>query len=82
MSYARDRDTLYFRTNTILDTVTIDKTNIPHFESVDCGMNYFHEVKGIHYTRNAIDSITIQNRDITYDASKKHFYVYFKEYRY
>ena len=82
VSYARDRDTLFFRTNTTLDTVTIDKTNIPHFESVDCGMNYFHEVTGIHYTRNAIDSITIQNRDITYDTSKKHFYVYFKEYRY
>ena len=82
VSYACDRDTLFFRTNTTLDTVTIDKTNIPHFESVDCGMNYFHEVKGIHYTRNAIDSITIQNRDITYDTSKKHFYVYFKEYRY
>lgn len=82
VSYARDRDFLYFRTNHTIDTVTIDKTNIPHFESVDCGMNYFHEVKGIHYTRNAIDSITIQNRDITYDASKKHFYVYFKEYRY
>lgn len=82
VSYARDRDILYLRTNHTMDTVTIDKTNIPHFESVDCGMNYFHEVKGIHYTRNAIDSITIQNRDITYDASKKHFYVYFKEYRY
>ena len=38
VSYARDRDILYFRTNHTMDTVTIDKTNIPHFESVDCGM--------------------------------------------
>lgn len=82
MSYGGTSDVIVLQTNHLRDTLVIDKTNQPHFESVDCGLNFFHTIQGIHYTRNAIDSIVIKNKEVDYDASKKHFYIYFKEYRY
>ncbi|MDT3387280.1 MAG: DUF6452 family protein [Bacteroidota bacterium] len=82
MSYGQDEDVLFFQTGTIKDTVWIAKENHPHFVSVDCGVNFFHTVTGIRYTRNALDSIVINQKEVTYDALPTHFYVYFKEYRY
>ncbi|MGI6242845.1 MAG: DUF6452 family protein [Prevotella sp.] len=82
MSYGQDVDILYFHTNTLLDTVWIEKTNQPHFESVDCGLNYFHTITGVRSTHNAIDSIVINKKEVTYDISQQHFYIYFKEYRF
>ena len=72
------QDTLYFQTNTLIDTVWIEKTNHPHFESVDCGLNYFHTITGVSCTHNAIDSIVINKKEVTYDISQQHFYIYFK----
>lgn len=82
VSYGKDVDTLVILTNTITDTVWIEKTNRPHFESVDCGLNYFHTITGVRSTRNAIESIVINQKEITYDASQQHFHIYFKEYRF
>ena len=82
MSYGGSSDIIFMQANHLRDTLMIDKTNQPHFESVDCGLNYFHTIQGIRYTRNAIDSIVINNKEGDYDVSKKHFYIYFKEYRY
>lgn len=82
VSYAQDEDILYFKTNTLLDTLWISKTNEPHFESVDCGLNYFHTLTGVRFTRNAIDSVVIKNKTVNYDVSQAHFYIYFKEYRF
>ena len=81
VSYNQDEDVLYFYTGLLKDTVWMQKTNRPHFESTDCGLNYFHTITGIRYTRHAIDSIVINHKDINYDASPKHFHIYFKEYR-
>ena len=82
VSFGQEVDELYFHTNSLRDTVWVSKTNEPHFESVDCGLNYFHTLRGVRYTRNAIDSIVIKNKEVNYDVSKQHFYIYFKEYRY
>lgn len=81
VSYGHDEDVLYFRTNHLMDTVWVQKTNEPHFESVDCGLNYFHTITGVRFTRHAIDSIVINHKEVNYDVSQKHFYIYFKEYR-
>ena len=59
----------------------VTKTNEPHFESVDCGLNYFHTLTGVRFTRHAIDSVVINQKSVNYDVSPKHFYIYFKEYR-
>ncbi|MBM6993212.1 MAG: hypothetical protein I3J02_08115 [Prevotella sp.] len=82
MSFGLDEDILFFQTNQLKDTVWVAKTNRPHFESVDCGLNYFHTITGVKYTRNAIDSIVVKQKEVTYDASQTHFYIYFKEYRF
>ncbi|EGN57213.1 hypothetical protein PRBRB14_24240 [Hallella multisaccharivorax DSM 17128] len=81
VSYTRNEDVLVFQTNHLLDTISIEKTNIPHFESVDCGVNYFHTITGVKFTRHAIDSVVIHHNSVNYDVSQKHFYIYFKEYR-
>lgn len=82
LSYGHDEDVFFLNVNGSMDTVWVRKTNEPHFESVDCGPNYFHTITGVRFTRNTIDSVTINNNDVTYDVTKKHFYIYFKEYRY
>ncbi len=81
VSYGNAEDVLFFRTNHLSDTVWVEKTNVPHFESVDCGLNYFHTITGVRFTRHAIDSIVINHKEVNYDASPKHFHIYFKEYR-
>ena len=81
MSYNRSEDILVMQTNTLFDTIKVEKTNTPHFESVDCGVNYFHTITNVTYTRHAIDSVVIHHNFVNYDASQQHFYIYFKESR-
>lgn len=81
MSYAGREDVLYFHTGHLHDTVWVEKTNEPHFESVDCGLNFFHTITGVRYTRHALDSIVIHHNNVSYDVTQRHFYIYFKEYR-
>lgn len=83
VSYTLPEDILFFNItdtagNSKKDTLWIAKENTPHFESVDCSPNYFHTLTGIKYTRHAIDSVVIFNNNVTYDASKEHFHIYFK----
>lgn len=61
------------------DTIWIEKTNEPHFESVDCGVNYFHTITGVRHTKHTIDSVTINKRNVNYDASVSHLYIYFRK---
>ena len=81
MSYNRPEDVLVMQTNNLFDTIKVEKTNTPHFESVDCGVNYFHTITNVTYTRHAIDSVVIHHNFVNYDASQQHFYIYFKESR-
>ena len=83
ISYMADADTLVFEFKNVKsiilkDTVTVSKTNTPHFESVDCSPSYFHNLTGVKYTKNKIDSIVIKNTTVSYDASKEHFHIYLK----
>ena len=83
VSYNSPADVLYFRRSNstgwnITDTVIVEKEDIPHFESVDCNPLFFHVIKNVRYTRLGIDSIVINHKNVNYDASKPHLYVYFK----
>lgn len=60
------------------DTLEIEKTNEPHFESVDCSANYFHTLTAVTCTHNAVDSVRIINNKVDYDNSKTHFLIYFR----
>ena len=84
ISYAQKQDIFFFETKdtlyktTKLDTVIVEKEDMPHFESVDCSPSFFHKITSVSCTHNAIDSIVINNHDVNYDTSKKHFLIYFK----
>ena len=60
-----------------LDTICISKENMPYFESVDCHATYFHHITELKTTHHGIDSITIQNREVSYDK-REHFFLYLK----
>ena len=72
MSYSQNEDVLLFK-----DTVTVSKENRSHFESVDCSPSFFHTITDVKTTHNYIDSIVINQKEVNYDASKAHFYIYF-----
>ena len=83
MSYSQDEDERRFEMiDTITKTVTTDivkiqKTNQPHFESVDCNPAFFHTITGVTHTKNAIDSVVINNPNVDTDETKEHLYIYF-----
>lgn len=82
IGYSNPEDTLYFlffnNDYEAIDTVWIAKENYPHFESVDCSASFFHELTAVRCTHNAIDSIVINNKAVTYDATTEHFHLYLK----
>ena len=65
-------------TRELTDTVWIEKTNLPQFESVDCKLVYFHDVTSLRHTRNGIDSISVKKGRIDYDSNTENFHIYFK----
>ncbi len=82
VSYTQDQDLMKIELhdtlgNVYTDTLTIAKTNLIHFEAVDCAPNYFHTLTGITSTRHAIDSVAIKNPNIDYDSTKENIYIYF-----
>lgn len=87
ISYAQAADTFFFEAKdtvqklTLIDTVVVEKENHIHFESTDCGVSYFHKLTSVRCTKHRIDSIRIINPDVSYDTSKKHFYIYFRPLR-
>lgn len=83
VGYNNPEDTLFFHfrngTYKAVDTVWLKKDNMPHFESVDCNVAFFHRLTAVRSTRHAIDSITIHNPTVTYDDSQtQHLYLYLK----
>ncbi|MCK8622830.1 DUF6452 family protein [Prevotella sp. E13-27] len=80
MSYQNSVDTLIFKTTRLVatDTVWVEKTNMAHFESVDCGMSYFHDIKSVRSTHVGIDTITITKSFVDYDNKTSHLSIRFK----
>lgn len=82
VSYSAPVDTLIFHfidqdQNAREDTIWIEKDNYPHYESPACPVSMFHHVKSVKYTQVLIDSVTIANPNINYNASEN-FKIYFR----
>lgn len=81
VSFSNEADTFTFirmgTSRTIVDTVCIEKTNLPQFESVDCNLVYFHDVLNVRHTRHGIDSISIKKARIDYEKTDN-FHIHFK----
>lgn len=77
MSYGSDADSYIFAFTpkdgaTVADTVTVAKTNTPHFESVDCSPQFWHEIQSVTTTHNVIDSIIINSTHVNNDQTIQH----------
>ncbi len=83
MSYAGGTDVLIFEMrdtlhNVVYDTITITKTNTPHFESTECGPAYYHTIEGVNTTNHKIESVTINDTEVNHDGTKEHIRILFK----
>lgn len=86
MSYAGEEDVLFLHladtaSQSWRDTVTIQKTNQLHMESVDCSPQYYHTITSVSHTSNVIDSIVINDPNVTNDATKQNLYIYLRSRR-
>lgn len=81
VSYQNPVDTLVFETIRLaaIDTVWLEKQDIPHFESVDCSALFFHNITSVRSTHVGIDTIIITNPTVDYDPSNPHLYIRFKD---
>ena len=68
MSYSQDEDVLFFEIHTLSKQVFKDTVTVSSF---------FHTITDVKTTHNYIDSIVINQKEVNYDASKAHFYIYF-----
>ena len=74
LSYSQDADTLVLRIYgeeyDLSDTLWVEKTNTPHFESPDCPTTMFHQIKSERHTSTFIDSVTITRNLVDYDQTE------------
>ncbi len=69
-------DTVYYVTTPHTDIIRITKTNEPYFESIDCAPRYNHTIEEVQSSHNFIDSLVINNKKVTNDASKENIYIF------
>lgn len=81
MSMAMQADTLVLHITgdgySLYDTMQVEKTNDPHFESPDCPTRMFHTITRVLSTHNFIDSIVVTNPQVNYanvENIQIHFY--------
>jgi len=63
-------------TSTTYTYIYVEKTDQPHFESVDCAMSHFHTISNVTWEGGDIDSVTINKAFVDYDSSTPHLYIY------
>lgn len=77
---------LYFHNDNgdAADTLLVRKTDVPHFESVDCPAAFFHQLHGVSWTSHAlaqfpltIDSVVIVSPKVEYD-DKENIRIYLR----
>ena len=67
-----EEDTVYY----VTDIIRITKTNEPYFESIDCAPRYNHTIEEVQSSHKFIDSLVINNKKVTNDASKENIYIF------
>ena len=62
-----------------VDTVWLAKEDFPHFESVDCGATFFHNITSMRCTHRRIDSVVVNTPQVNYDPTPTHIYIYLRK---
>ena len=78
MNRLYDADSLAIPMSYNYDTITVNKTNQPHFESVDCSPMVFHEITDVKHTSHKVESVKINNSYVTYDTQRAHLIISLK----
>ena len=87
MSFSELADTLYLiQSDTVdgvyiekrRDTMWIEKTNTPHFESVDCSPRFFHTLTRVSSTHHIIDTLIINRKEVTNDKSTPNIHLHLR----
>ncbi len=65
------------RDSAVVDTITIDYEPYNHFISNSCGYTYYYNIKNVHSTNYWVDSVRINQADVTASAQQRHLILYF-----
>lgn len=60
------------------DTITLEKSNELHIESVECSPQYYHTLSSVSHTTHIIDSIVINNANVNNNATLQNLYLYLR----
>ena len=82
MSFSLVEDTIVLQVKgadyVVEDTVFVEKTNEPRFESVDCQAVYFHTITQVRAKGTLLEDVIINKASVDYDASTPHLHLLFK----
>jgi len=60
-----DYSTFIIRINGVTDTLEFRYWSYPHLVTKECGYTFFHNIDTIYHTKNAIDSVSKINQNVT-----------------
>lgn len=78
----KDSTRYTFRVDTLsttYDTITYYYTPLLHFISNSCGYNYYYTVNDVKFTRNLLDSMRLNDNNVTNDINITNVQLYFKK---
>ncbi|MGN0220829.1 MAG: DUF6452 family protein [Prevotella sp.] len=82
MSFSLAEDTIVLQLKgadyAVEDTVFVEKTNEPRFESVDCQAVFFHTITRARAKGTLLEDVIINKASVDYDASTPHLHLLFK----
>ena len=78
MSYSEEEDTIHIlfenSAGRTISSFILSHSNIPHYESLECGTSFFHKISGVTLlpssTPSPIDSIVISQPDVNYNKNE------------
>lgn len=77
MSYTQECDTVIFHYDDgLCDSLYIDHSNTPYYQSMECGTIMFHKLEGLKHTKVWIEKAAIVNKNVNF-AGNENIKVYF-----
>lgn len=71
MSYTHDTDTVVFHYESgHCDSLYIEHSNEPYYQSMECGTLMFHKIEDVRYTDVWIESVAIQNKNVNFKGNE------------
>jgi len=67
---AEETSVMVITLNGVADTATISYSSFVHLVSPECGYTFFNVIKGLSTTHNIIDSLIIENKNITINGER------------